>query len=206
MTKSNKLNILILNFLVKGAFMKAILVGPPGGGKGTQAAFLVQKYSVAHISTGDILRAAVKEGTPLGKEAKSFMDKGELVPDSVIIGIIEERIKQDDCKKGFLLDGFPRTTPQADALNDMLNKSNSKIDHVIHVAVKDDELMKRLLGRAQKEGRSDDNEETIKNRIKVYNQQTSPLIDYYRTKGILRDIDGMGTIEEITNRITKAIN
>ncbi len=185
--------------------MKAILIGPPGGGKGTQAAFLMDKYGVAHISTGDMLRAAVKEGTDLGKKAKSFMDKGELLPDDVIIGIIGERIQADDCKKGFLLDGFPRTIPQADALEDMLSKSGATIDHVIHIAVADDELMKRLLGRAEKEGRSDDNEETIKNRLKVFHEQTSPLIDYYRNKGNLRDIDGMGSIDEITGRIKSAI-
>ncbi len=185
--------------------MKAILLGPPGGGKGTQAAFLVDKYGVAHISTGDMLRAAVKEGTELGKKAKSFMDKGELLSDDIIIGIIGERIQADDCKKGFLLDGFPRTIPQADALGDMLSKSGASIDHVLHIAVPDEELMKRLLGRAQKEGRSDDNEETINNRLKVYHEQTSPLIDYYRNKGNLREIDGMGSIDEITGRIKSAI-
>lgn len=186
--------------------MKAILVGPPGCGKGTQAAFLTQKYSIAHISTGDILRSAVKEGTPLGIKAKSFMDKGELVPDDVIIGIIEERLKEADCQNGFLLDGFPRTIPQAEALDNMLGKLNANIDHVIHVTVGDDELMNRLLGRAEKEGRADDNEQTIRNRINVYNDQTSPLIDFYSSKGVLRSIDGLGTIEEITQRITKAIS
>ncbi|MDH4128878.1 MAG: adenylate kinase [Spirochaetota bacterium] len=186
--------------------MKAILLGPPGGGKGTQATFLVEKYSMPHISTGDILRSSVKNKTTLGAKAKSYMDKGELVPDDVIIGIIEECIEKYECKNGFLLDGFPRTIPQAEALDRSLNNIGSAIDHVIHIKVDNSELLKRLLSRAVKEGRSDDNEKTINNRIKVYNEQTSPLIDYYRKKGILRDIDGMGSVEEITDRIVNAIS
>ncbi len=185
--------------------MKAILFGPPGGGKGTQAKFLVDKYGIPHISTGDILRAAVKEGTAMGEKAQSFMSKGELVPDDVIIGIIEDRIQQDDCKKGFLLDGFPRTIPQGEALDSMLDKIGAGIDHVLSIDVNDKELVDRLLGRAKIEGRADDNEETIKNRIKVYKDQTLPLKDYYQKKNVLREIDGIGAIEDITGRISKAI-
>ncbi len=185
--------------------MKAILFGPPGGGKGTQATFLVDKYNIPHISTGDILRAAVKEGTTLGKQAKLIMDKGELVSDDIIINIIKERIQQNDCKKGFLLDGFPRTITQGEALNKMLNEINTKIDYVIYIDVNDDNLIQRLLGRAQKEGRSDDNENTIKKRISVYKDQTLPLKDYYKQKGILKEINGIGTISDITKRIMDKI-
>lgn len=186
--------------------MIAILLGPPGCGKGTQATFLVEIYSIVHISTGDILRAAVKENTSLGVKAKSFMNKGELVPNDVIVGIIEERLLEDDCKNGVLLDGFPRTIPQAEALDEMLHKSNKDINHVIYIEVPEDQLMKRLLTRAEKEGRSDDNEETIKNRIKVYFEQTTPLIAFYKDKGKLREIDGLGDISEISKRISSKLN
>jgi len=186
--------------------MIAILLGPPGSGKGTQAQFIIDKFKIPHISTGDFLRAAVKEGTTLGQEAKSYMDKGGLVPDQVIIGIIKENIEKDECKNGFLLDGFPRTVGQADAFETMLEGVGKKIDHVIYIVVKDDELMKRLLDRAVKEGRSDDNEETINNRIKVYKDQTMPLVDFYQSEGLIREIDGHGNIEEITGRINSVMS
>jgi len=185
--------------------IKAILLGPPGSGKGTQASFLVKKYSIPHISTGDILRAAVKEGTAIGMKAKSYMDKGDLVPDEVIVGIIKDRLQKNDCKSGFLLDGFPRTMPQADSLDAMLTDIHAELDHVLYITVDDQELVKRLLSRADIEGRSDDNLEIIKKRIKVYKDQTLPLVGYYKFKKVLHEIDGIGAVEEITKRITAAL-
>jgi len=213
--------------------MNIILLGPPGAGKGTQAKMLIDEYQIPQISTGDILRAAVKEGTRLGKEAKSYMDKGELVPDSVVIGIVEERIQEPDCKKGYMLDGFPRTVPQAEALDDMLGKLSAQIDHVVSIEVANEELVKRLTGRRtcrecgagyhvmfdppKVEGicdkcggelyqRDDDNEETVSSRLNVYESQTLPLIDYYKVKGKIRPIDGVGDIKEIFQRITVVLS
>jgi adenylate kinase len=213
--------------------MNIILLGPPGAGKGTQAKMLIDEYQIPQISTGDILRAAVKEGTPLGKEAKSFMDKGDLVPDSVVIGIVEERIQEPDCTKGYMLDGFPRTVPQAEALDGMLGKLSAEIDHVVSIEVANDELVKRLTGRRtcrecgagyhvmfdppKVEGvcdkcggelyqRDDDNEETVRSRLNVYESQTLPLIDYYKVQGKIRPIDGVGEIKEIFGRITSVLS
>jgi len=213
--------------------MNLILLGPPGAGKGTQAKRLMDKYSLPQISTGDILRAAVKDGTEMGQKAKKFMDAGQLVPDEVVIGIIDDRLKEPDCKNGYLLDGFPRTVAQAEALDDVLARMGSKIDQVISIEVPEEELVKRLTGRRtcrdcgagfhlvfdppQKEGvcdkcggqlfqRDDDNEATVKNRLKVYNDQTQPLIDYYRAKGLLRPIEGQGGIEEVFERITSVLD
>jgi adenylate kinase len=213
--------------------MNIILLGPPGAGKGTQAKMLIDKYRMPQISTGDILRAAVKEGTPLGKEAKSFMDKGQLVPDSVVIGIVEERIQQPDCQRGYMLDGFPRTVPQAEALDEMLRKRKSKIDHVVSVEVARDELVKRLTGRrtcrecgegfhihskppkkaekCDKCGgelyqRDDDNEKTVTARLQVYENQTFPLIEYYKKQGKLKPVDGLGEMTTIFERITKVLS
>ncbi len=209
-----------------------ILLGPPGAGKGTQAKKLVDNYGIPQISTGDILRKAVKEGTSLGKEAKSYMDAGELVPDSVVIGIIEERLKEPDCKEGYILDGFPRTVPQAEALDGILEKMGSGIDHVVSIEVPDGELMSRLTGRwtcrncgamfheksqppkepgkcdhcgGELYQRDDDKAETIKERLRVYNSQTQPLIEYYSHKGLVRKIDGMGAVDEIFERIKKVV-
>jgi adenylate kinase len=213
--------------------MNIILLGPPGAGKGTQAKMLIDQYQIPQISTGDILRAAVKEGTPLGEEAKNFMDKGELVPDSVVIGIVEERIQEPDCTKGYMLDGFPRTVPQAEALDGMLSKLSAEIDHVVSIEVANDELVKRLTGRRtcrecgagyhvmfdppKVEGvcdkcggelyqRDDDNEETVRSRLNVYESQTLPLIDYYKVQGKIRPIDGVGEIKEIFGRITSVLS
>jgi len=210
-----------------------ILLGPPGAGKGTQAKRLVESYGIPQISTGDILRKAVKEGTQLGKEAKSYMDAGELVPDSVVIGIIEERLKEPDCKEGYILDGFPRTVPQAEALDAILDKMGSRIDHVVSIEVPDGELMNRLTGRwtckncgamfheknqpPKEQGkcdhcggelyqRDDDKADTIRERLRVYGSQTQPLIEYYNKKGLVRKIDGIGTIDEIFERIKKAVD
>ncbi len=212
--------------------MKLILLGPPGAGKGTQAVRLVKHYGIPQISTGDILRKAVKEGTELGTLAKKYMDSGELVPDEVVIGIIRERIVEPDCEKGYILDGFPRTIAQAEALDAMLAKMDTAIDHVVNIAVRDEEIVKRLTGRRtcsncgagyhilfdtpKEEGvcdkcggkliqRDDDKEETIRARLKVYRQQTEPLIAYYEKKGLLRMVPGEGNMEEIFDAILKAL-
>lgn len=178
--------------------IRVVFLGPPGAGKGTQAQRIAEKYNVPHISTGDILRAAVKEETELGKLAKSYMDRGELVPDDVIIGIIRERLSQPDVKeRGFILDGFPRTLAQAEALNKMLEELSMPLDRVIYLNVDDEEIVKRLLSR----GRADDTEEVIRNRLKVYREQTAPLIDYYSEKCLLAEVYGVGDIDEITRKI-----
>jgi len=212
--------------------MNLILLGAPGSGKGTQAKFLVQKYSIPQISTGDILREEVKSGTVLGLKAKEYMDKGQLVPDEVVVGMVEERVKKGDCTTGFILDGFPRTVAQADALEGTLQRMKKALSRVILVNVDEDELVKRLTGRRvcekcgagyhvifdppKQEGvcdkcqgklyqRDDDKESTIRNRLKVYNNQTAPLIEYYQKKQLLSVVDGMGSIEEIFGRISKAL-
>ncbi|HDD53243.1 MAG: adenylate kinase [Aquificota bacterium] len=212
--------------------MNIIMLGPPGAGKGTQAKMLVERLGIPQISTGDMLREAVKEGTELGKKAKEFMDAGKLVPDEVVIGIVKERLAQPDCEKGFILDGFPRTIPQAEALDKVLEELGKKIDYVINVAVPNEELITRLTGRRtcrqcgamyhvvfnppKEEGkcdkcggelyqRDDDKEETIRQRLEVYEAQTAPLIDYYGKKGVLYNIDGTGSIEEIFQGILKVL-
>jgi len=212
--------------------MRIVLLGAPGAGKGTQAKILIEKYGMPQISTGDLLRAAVGAGTVLGKEAKSFMDKGELVPDSVVLGMVEERLKQDDCKKGYILDGFPRNTAQAEALDKMLAALNMSLTAALSVDVPFEDLMKRLTGRRTckgcgqmyniffkapaKEGvcdkcsgelfqRDDDKEATIKKRLEVYTAQTEPLIGYYKSKGILKSISGTGSIDEIFKKVTAAL-
>ncbi|MEK6797092.1 MAG: adenylate kinase [Spirochaetota bacterium] len=181
--------------------MILILVGAPGGGKGTQAARLKDHYSIAHISTGDMLRENVKNGTKLGAEANGFMQKGELVPDTVIINMIAERIKAPDCAKGFLLDGFPRSLPQAEALDRMLSGNKLKLDAVVNLMVDEEELVKRLLGR----GRADDNETTIRNRLSVFKNQTEPVLGHYAKQKLVKNTNGMGTIDEIYNRITTTL-
>ncbi len=185
--------------------LQLIFLGPPGAGKGTQAKIFLDRSGIVQISTGDILRAAVAKGTDLGKEAKSYMDKGELVPDSVVIGIIEQRIQESDCAKGFVLDGFPRTLEQARALDAILHKLNIDLSHVVNFAVPDEELVKRLLGRAEQEGRSDDNPASIKNRLQIFKEKTQPLIQYYSDKKILRDINGLGSSAEIAAAVQKVV-
>ncbi|AZU59931.1 adenylate kinase [Neobacillus mesonae] len=204
--------------------MNLVLMGLPGAGKGTQAEQIVEKYGVPHISTGDMFRAAMKEGTELGLKAKSFMDKGELVPDEVTIGIVRERLSKEDCEQGFLLDGFPRTVPQAEALETLLEELNKKIDYVININVDKSILMERLTGRRickdcgstyhlvfnppAKEGvcdrccgelyqRADDNAETVQNRLDVNIKQQEPLLTFYEAKGYLRTIDGQQDIEKV---------
>ncbi|MFA5701675.1 MAG: adenylate kinase [Desulfuromonas sp.] len=208
--------------------MNLILLGPPGAGKGTQAQYLIEKYNIPQISTGDMLRAAVKEGTPMGVKAKECMDAGNLVPDEVVIGIVRERLQKDDCSQGFILDGFPRTVPQADALKETLQQLNKEIDAVLALTVDTDALVARLAGRRtcsvcgagyhvlydppQEAGvctkcgaaliqRDDDKEETVRNRMEVYAQQTLPLVEYYRKENILHEIDGMDSIETVRSNI-----
>lgn len=182
-----------------------IFMGPPGAGKGTQAKILCTKLSIPQISTGDILREAVKNQTAMGIEAKRYMDAGDLVPDSVVIGIIQDRIREADCKNGFLLDGFPRTVEQADALDVLLKNEGKSIDKAINLEVPDEELLKRLLGRAEIEGRTDDNEATIKNRLENYNKKTLPLLDFYAAQKKLSQVNGVGTLEEVTSLIQKEL-
>ncbi|MGM7703681.1 adenylate kinase [Pseudalkalibacillus sp. Hm43] len=204
--------------------MNLVLMGLPGAGKGTQAAKIVDKYGIPHISTGDMFRAAIKEGTELGIKAKSYMDAGNLVPDEVTIGIVDERLNKSDCKDGFLLDGFPRTVAQAEALENILSKSERSIDYVLNIDVDKEQLMERLSGRrickqcgatyhvifnppsqedvCDKCGgelyqREDDNEETVKTRLEVNIEQSKPLLKFYEQKGYLRNIDGNRDIDEV---------
>ena len=208
--------------------MNIMLFGAPGAGKGTQAKFLIEKYGIPQISTGDILRAAIKEGTAMGLEAKKFMDDGKLVPDSTIIGIIKDRLSEDDCKKGFILDGFPRTLAQAEALEVLIKEMNLKLDKVISLNVPDELILGRIVGRKvcpvcgasfhvefnppKVEGkcdlcgadlitRKDDNAETVTKRLTEYHSQTAPLFDFYQSRGVLVDIDGTKKMEDITKEI-----
>jgi len=176
-------------------------MGPPGVGKGTQAERIKDKLNIAHLSTGVILRAEVEAKSKVGIDAKSYMDKGLLVPDSILIEIVKERISKPDCKNGYLLDGFPRTLPQAEGLDDMMKSIGHELDCAISLTANEDELIARLQKRGQESGRSDDTPEVIRNRQKIYWEQTAPLLDFYSKKGILKDVDGLGEISEITDRI-----
>ena len=208
--------------------MKLILLGPPGAGKGTQAKMLTERFSIPQISTGDILRAAVKEGTPMGRKAKEYMDAGGLVPDEVVVGIVRDRLLAADCDNGFILDGFPRTVAQADALQDNLQEMDKALDRVISLEVDAEALVERLTGRRtckecgrgyhvkfdppRKDAicdacggslfqRGDDQEETIRKRLQVYAEQTSPLISYYRDAGVLMELDGMQPIPQVQEKM-----
>ncbi|MBL7564918.1 adenylate kinase [Staphylococcus saccharolyticus] len=213
--------------------MNIILMGLPGAGKGTQASEIVKKFPIPHISTGDMFRKAIKDETDLGKEAKSYMDRGELVPDEVTVGIVKERISEDDAKKGFLLDGFPRTIEQAEALNQIMSELDRDIDVVINIEVPEEELMNRLTGRriCEKCGttyhlvfnppkvdgicdidggklyqREDDNPETVSNRLSVNVKQSKPILEYYNDKGVLKNIDGSKDIEKVTDDVIGILN
>ena len=181
--------------------MRLLFLGPPGAGKGTQAKLTAEENRIAHISTGDMMRGAIAAGTALGKKAKGYMDKGELVPDALVIDLIKERLKEKDCKHGFLLDGFPRTLPQAQALDTLLKEIKQELTHIVKISVADSVLIDRLVNRGKLEGRSDDTREVIENRLKVYNTQTQPVVDYYLKQKRLRDVNGLGSVEEVQGRI-----
>jgi adenylate kinase len=187
--------------------LNIVLFGPPGAGKGTQAVNLIDKYKLLHLSTGDILRGELANKSSLGLEAKKFMDKGELVPDEVVIGMIEVKLDQNAGAKGFIFDGFPRTKAQAGALDKLLEKKKTAISIMVALEVKKQELIDRLMSRGKVSGRVDDQDITIiENRIAVYNRETSPVIDYYNAQGKFKSVDGMGTIEEIFARICQAVD
>ncbi len=182
--------------------MRIVFIGPPGAGKGTQAERMIKKYRLAHLSTGDMLRAARDAQTEVGKKADHYMSSGALVPDDIIVEIIRERLGQRDCEGGYLLDGFPRTIAQAEALDKMLAHKGTPLDGVLELKVPEDELFQRLAGR----GRADDTPEVIRQRLVAYRNQTSPLLDYYGKAGLLRSIDGLGTIEEIFDRVQAVLD
>jgi adenylate kinase len=187
--------------------MRIILLGPPGAGKGTQAVRIVERFGIPQLSTGDMLRAAVAAQTPIGLKAKEIMERGDLVPDDVVIGIVADRIGQDDAKRGFILDGFPRTVAQAEAFDALLAKKGLKLDGVVELKVDEGALIKRIETRAadaQARGepvRKDDNPEVFKTRLTAYRTQTAPLSAYYRSKGTLKSVDGMKPIDEVTREL-----
>ncbi len=212
--------------------MKIIMLGAPGAGKGTQAKRIAEQYGIPHVSTGDIFRANIKEQTPLGMEAKSYMDKGELVPDELTVKILLDRVAKDDCKSGYVLDGYPRTIPQAEVLDKAVEELGEKIDYAVNVDVPDENIINRMGGRRaclkcgatyhvqymppKTEGicdkcqselviRDDDKPETVKNRLSVYHEQTAPLIDYYSNKGILKTVDGTKDVDEVFSDIKKIL-
>jgi adenylate kinase len=185
--------------------MRLILMGPPGAGKGTQAKFIAGKFGIPAISTGDIFRANVSQGTPLGLEAKKYMDAGEYVPDEVTNLMVRNRIDEPDAEPGFLLDGYPRTVAQVEELDGMIKFTGHRLDAVVVLACDRDELVARLLQRAEVEGRADDTEDVIRRRQEVYAEQTEPLIDVYRDRGLLLEVDGMGAVEDVTSRILEAL-
>lgn len=182
-----------------------ILIGPPGAGKGTQATLIAEKFAIPHISTGAIFRANVSEGTDLGVEAKSYMDRGEYVPDSVTNAMVRDRLGQDDTANGFLLDGYPRTLAQVDELDTILADLGKQLDAVVEITADVDEVTARLLARAAKEGRADDTEEVIRRRMVVYAEQTEPIVAVYTDRGLVRKVDGMGTVEEVHARIAAVL-
>lgn len=186
--------------------LNIVLFGPPGAGKGTQAEFLISAFGLIHLSTGDLLRSEITAGSRLGLEAKSWMDKGELVPDAVVIGMIKSKLDAHTDAKGFIFDGFPRTVDQAVELDNLLNENGTPISGMLSLEVEKQELINRLLGRGQISGRADDQDQSvIENRINVYNQKTAPLIEYYKNQGKHFGINGMGTITEIADRLNEVV-
>jgi adenylate kinase len=185
--------------------MNIILLGPPGAGKGTQGDLLSGRTGHPQISTGDLLRKAVKDGTELGARAKEFMDQGLLVPDEVIMGLIEDVLQSPAAADGVLMDGFPRTVAQAEAVDGFLSRREVAIDHVLSMEIAEEELVKRLLKRSEEQGRSDDNEIAIRQRLKVYREQTEPLISFYEDRGIVRKINAVGTVAEVSERIKETV-
>lgn len=186
--------------------MRLLLIGPPGAGKGTQASKLSEVFGIPAISTGDIFRANVKNETPLGLEAKAFMDRGEYVPDELTNKLVRDRLQNPDCKNGFLLDGYPRTADQVNELDDILRESGAKLNAVIQLTADTDEVVRRLAKRAIEQGRSDDTEEVLRKRLQVYENQTAPLIDLYGARGLLVRVDGLGEIDKVTDRILAALD
>ena len=184
---------------------RILLLGAPGAGKGTQAARLCARLEVPHVSTGDMLRTAVQAGTEVGGRAKAVMESGKLVSDEIVIAIAEERLQEADAAKGFVLDGFPRTLAQAEALDAMLERLAAPLDCCLALTVETAEVVERLLGRAEIEGRPDDNEKAIRERMKAYEHQTAPLFDYYQGKGLLVEVAGLGTIDGVSDAIEKAL-
>ncbi|MBE7324960.1 adenylate kinase [Nocardioides sp. Y6] len=186
--------------------MRLIIMGPPGAGKGTQAAFIAQRYEIPAVSTGDIFRANVSQGTPLGLEAQRYMDAGEYVPDEVTNSMVRNRIAEEDARGGFLLDGYPRTVAQVAELDGMLADAGLELDAAVVLTVDRDVIVERLLHRATIEGRADDTEEVIRRRQEVYEEQTAPLVDLYRGRGLLVEVDGLGEVDEVTQRVFAAID
>jgi adenylate kinase len=190
--------------------MNIILLGPPGAGKGTQAKFLEEAHGVVQLSTGDMLRAAAASGSELGRQAKAVMDAGNLMPDDIMIEIISERIGQPDCVNGFILDGFPRTTTQAEALENMLSEKGLRLDFVVEIAVDDEILVDRINARVaqmpEADRRSDDNAETLRRRLGVYHEQTAPILPFYRDRDMLKQVDGMQSIEQVTKQIDQVVS
>lgn len=185
--------------------MRLVMLGPPGAGKGTQARRLAVELGIPHLSTGDMLRDAVKRSTPLGRQARSIMEAGELLPDDLIVGIMGDELGQAHCGQGFLLDGFPRTEGQAVALDRLLAEAGQTLDRVALLEVSQEELIERLLGRAAKEGRADDTREVILRRLKVYETQTRPVVDYYRKRGVLAEVPGEGSTDDVYGRLKQAV-
>jgi adenylate kinase len=186
--------------------MRVVLVGPPGAGKGTQAGRVVERFGGVHIATGDILRSNAERGTELGRTASGYMDRGDLVPDEVMIGMVLERVGEGDCADGFVLDGFPRTVPQAEALDARLDELGRPLDAVVSFEIDQDELRDRLAGRAEEEDRAEDDDEgTIRRRLDLFDRETEPLLDYYGAKGVLVRVDAKGEPDEVTGRIAGAL-
>ena len=185
--------------------MRIVFLGPPGSGKGTQAKLLAKRLGVPAVSTGDMLREAVRRQTELGRRAKAIMEAGELVPDDVVIGLIRERIRMADAARGFILDGFPRTVEQAQALDGLLEDNGTPLDAVVNLAVPEATLLERLIGRAEQEGRSDDRPETIRERLRVYGEKNDPLVSFYEAAGLLTRVDGFGSVDDVSARIDRVL-